>query len=168
MFKKIFNNLSLTIYIQIWEDRIKATEINSGKIYDEKPFIAIKKNAKGEETVTAVGSSVELLKNDSGIKVIKPFSHPRTLISNFVVAQKLLQYIIHSLSKQKQKFLLISPLIVIHPMEKLEGGLTQIEFRAFKELALGAGSREALIYQGPELNIYNFDYDNIKKNEKEP
>ena len=77
-------------------------------------------------------------------------------------SKKLLQYIIHSLSKQK--FLLISPLIVIHPMEKLEGGLTQIEFRAFKELALGAGSREAVVYQGPELNIYNFNYDDIKKN----
>ncbi len=166
MFNKIFNNLSLTIYVQIWADRIKATEINSGKIYDEKPFIAIKKNTKGEETITVVGSNAELLKNDSGVKVINPFSHPRTLISNFMAAQKLLQYIIHSLSKQT--FLLISPLIVIHPMEKLEGGLTQIEFRAFKELALGAGSRDSVVYQGAELSIYNFDYDDIKKNEKEP
>ncbi len=162
MFNKIFNNLSLTIYVQIWANRIKATEINSGNIYDEKPFIAIKKNTKGEEIVTVIGSSAELLNNDSGIKVINHFSHPRTLISNFVAAQKLLQYIIHSLSKQK--FLLFSPLIVIHPMEKLEGGLTQIEFRAFKELALGAGSRESVVYLGPELSIYNFDYDDIKKN----
>ena len=166
MFNKIFNNLSLTIYIQIWANRIKATEINSGNIYDEKPFIAIKKNTKGEETIAAVGSSVELLKNDPSVKVINPFSHPRTLISNFVVAQKLLQHIIYALSKQKTT--LITPLIVIHPMEKLEGGLTQIEYRAFKELALGAGARDCVIYQGAELSIYNFNYDDIKKSEKEP
>ncbi len=48
-------------------------------------------------------------------------------------------------------------------MEKLEGGLTQIEFRAFKEQALGAGSRDSVVYLGPELSIYNFDYDDIKK-----
>ncbi len=75
MFNKIFNNLSLTINVQIWANRIKATEINSGNIYNEKSFIAIKKNTKGEEIVTVIGSSAELLKNDSGIKVINPFSH---------------------------------------------------------------------------------------------
>ncbi len=51
-------------------------------------------------------------------------------------------------------------------MEKLEGGLTQIEFRAFKEQALGAGSRDSVVYLGPELSIYNFDYDDIKKKSK--
>ncbi len=161
MFKKIFNNLSPVFYIQIWENRIKATEITSGNTYDEKPFIAIKKNSKGEKIVTAIGSSAELLKNELNTKVINPFSHPRTLFSNFEAAEKILQHIIHTLSKHK--FLTPSPLTVIHPMEKLEGGLTQIEHRAFQELALGAGSRESLVYQGSELNIYNFDYNDIKK-----
>lgn len=165
MFNKIFNNLSPVVYVQIWENRIKATEITSGNIYDEKPFIAIKKNDKGEEIVTCVGNNAELLKNELDTKIINPFSHPRALISNFVAAEKVLQHIIHTLSKHK--FLAASPLTVIHPMEKLEGGLTQIELRAFKELALGAGSRESVVYQGSELNIYNFNYEDIKKKEEE-
>ena len=165
MFNKIFNNLSPTVYIQIWENRVKATEITSGNIYDEKPLIALKKNSKGEEIVVAVGNSAEFSKNELDTKIINPFSHPRVLISNFVVAEKVLQHIIHTLLKHK--FLATSPLAVVHPMEKLEGGLTQVELRAFKELALGAGSRESVVYQGSELNTYNFNYEDIKKNIEE-
>lgn len=165
MFNQIFNNLSPVIYVQIWENRIKATEITSGNIYDEKPFIAIKKNSQGKELISAVGNSAELLKNEFDTKIINPFSHPRTLISDFMAAEKILQHIIYTLSKRK--FFTVSPLTIIHPMEKLDGGLTQIELRAFKELALGAGSRESVIYQGIELNIYNLNFEEIKKNEVE-
>ncbi|MEN8250725.1 MAG: rod shape-determining protein [Bacteroidota bacterium] len=166
MLNKIFNNLSPIFYLQIWENRIKVTEITSNKIFDESPLIAIKKNDKGEETVTAVGNNVKLMQNELDIEVINPFSHPRTLISNFMAAEKVLQYIIKTLSKHK--LLAAPPLTVIHPMEKLDGGMTQIEFRAFKELALGAGSREAVVYDGPELNVYDFNFIDIKKKEKVP
>ena len=48
-------------------------------------------------------------------------------------------------------------------MEKSEGGLTAIEKKAFTELALGAGSREAIVYSGPELSVATFDIDSVKK-----
>ena len=41
-----------------------------------------------------------------------------------------------------RKLFSMSPIIVVHPMEKIEGGLTGIEHRAFRELALGAGAPE--------------------------
>jgi rod shape-determining protein MreB len=49
-------------------------------------------------------------------------------------------------------------------MEKLEGGLTIVEERAFKELAIGAGARDVIVYQGSELTIHDFNFDNIKAN----
>jgi len=42
-------------------------------------------------------------------------------------------------------------------MEKTEGGLTVIEHRALRELAIGAGARDAAIYQGPQLSIHDFE-----------
>jgi rod shape-determining protein MreB and related proteins len=163
MFEKIIKKTNTVLYIQIWENRIKVTNISSGKVYDEKPLIAIQKNNKGEEVVVGVGNSVELIDSESQTIIINPFSHSRTLLSNFVLAEKILQYIFEKLLKQQ--FLLLSPLAVVHPMEKIDDGITQVEFRAFKELALGAGARESVVCEGSELSIENFDYEKIKKEE---
>ena len=48
---------------------------------------------------------------------------------NFVI-EKILQHIIHTLTQGK--FKLVLQFIVIHPMEELERGLTQIEFHTTK------------------------------------
>ena len=45
----------------------------------------------------------------------------------------------------------------MHPLEKTEGGLTQIEVRALQELAAGAGAIEAHVWQGRELMDYELE-----------
>jgi rod shape-determining protein MreB len=45
----------------------------------------------------------------------------------------------------------ISPILLMHPMEKTEGGLSQVEERILQELALGAGARRAVIWVGQAL-----------------
>jgi hypothetical protein len=42
--------------------------------------------------------------------------------------------------------------MLILPMEKTEGGLSQVEERVLQELALGAGARRALVWVGQELS----------------
>ena len=74
------------------------------------------------------------------------FSHPRALIGNFSHAEQLLR----KLSKQMGGF--TAPQAVIHPLERIEGGLTQIEDRCLRELALGgANARKAVVHVGPQL-----------------
>jgi len=51
----------------------------------------------------------------------------------------------------KNRFFHPSPITVIHPMEKVEGGLTSIEQRALRELASGAGAHKVFIWVGCEL-----------------
>ena len=52
--------------------------------------------------------------------------------------------------------------VVIQLMENIEGGLTDIEERAFKELAFGAGARSVCLYAGmTELSLADFNYDDI-------
>ena len=81
--------------------------------------------------------------------IVNGFKHPRTLIADFTVAEQTLKYFL-KLVLPTSPFK-ASPIIVIHPQAQLEGGLTQIEIRAFAELGLGAGARRVFVWDGPEL-----------------
>ncbi len=159
MLSKFLN--SNLLYIQIWENRVKITTKESGIVFDEEALIVLTTNSKGEDIVGCAGNKVKSFYCEKSFKIIKPYSHPRTLISDFIFAEKLLQYAVKEVLSVK--FLTMSPLIVIHPMEKLEGGLTSVESRAFQELALGAGARDAIVHEGDELNIMDFDFMRVKE-----
>lgn len=154
MFSKIINNS--VQYVQIWEHRVKISDKKRGVIFDEEASLVIKTNNKGQDVVVCAGDAVKAYASDNKFSVIKPFSHPRSLISNFVVAEQFLQYAVKM--SRSGNFIAITPLLIIHPMEKLEGGITEVEKRAFQELALGAGARECIVHKGDEINLceYNF------------
>ena len=165
MIKDLIRKLDSVLYVQIWENRIKVTDVHTGEFYDETPLLAIEKNKKGQKIVSAVGNDVKTISVSSNIEVINPFSHPRGLINDLLVAEKILQHIF--LVLYGKKFIPPSPRVVVHPMEKNEGGITMIEAKAFTEMALGAGAREAVLHQGTVLSTSSFDFDKIKKdNEK--
>ncbi len=67
--------------------------------------------------------------------------HPRVLIGNFEQVEHCFNKITKKLCGQH--FLSPSPIIIVHLQDPIEGGCTDIEARAFKEAALGAGAREA-------------------------
>ncbi|MDP2228114.1 MAG: hypothetical protein Q8J78_11630 [Moraxellaceae bacterium] len=78
------------------------------------------------------------------------FSHPRLLIGDFEIAEKCLKDMITSL--YKPFFLPGKPVLVMHPKEVLEGGLTTIEGRVLQELGLGAGAVKCVIWTGADLD----------------
>ena len=83
MLNFIVDRFSTNLYIQIWEDRIKVTDINTGDTYDEQPLVAVKTTNKGHKVITAIGNNAVQAQSDKDTKVINPFSHPRTLFSDF-------------------------------------------------------------------------------------
>lgn len=153
----LFNN---TAYIQLWGDRLKVLDVKSSNEFDQPPFIALEKNKQGQSVIKAIGAEAKALINNPQYEVTNPFAHPRQLIANFSYAEKILQ---HALQKIfKGNIFAPSPRVVIHPMEKTEGGLTEVEIRAFKELGLGAGAREVVIFLGPTQSKHDFNYVDIK------
>ncbi|WP_193755545.1 rod shape-determining protein [Psychromonas sp. psych-6C06] len=154
MFNKLFKENVL--YVQIWQKRIIITHQSRGTIFDEPALIAYRTNVKGHEVIACIGGQVNRLTSAQNIKLLRPFEHPRILIADFPVAEQLLKYAIDK--STKGRFATASPLIIIHPMEKLEGGITQVEQRAFEELALGAGARDCLVHQGTPLILSDFDF----------
>ena len=124
MLTNLFKKFRTTLYVQIWEKRIKVTHIQTQKVYDQQPLVAIETNTKGKKIVAALGNAARSFESKDNTIVVNPFSHPRVLFSDFEIAEKLLQHIILTLSERK--YFAPSPEIVIHPMEKTEGGLTMI------------------------------------------
>ncbi|WP_244156069.1 hypothetical protein [Photobacterium angustum] len=58
----------------------------------------------------------------------------------------------------------ISPRIVMHQLEKVDGELTDIEERVLKELAMGAGAREVLVYHhSVRIHAQQTSYTALKK-----
>jgi len=52
------------------------------------------------------------------------------------------------------EFFLPSPVLILHPQQQPDGGLTQLTVRALRELAVGAGAREASVWVvGGELTV---------------
>ncbi|WP_045861460.1 rod shape-determining protein [Teredinibacter purpureus] len=154
--KKIFSG---TVYVQLSESNIRIYNIESDLIYDQSPYIAIDKSNPKKEIVHAIGNEAEHLKGSLKYEVTNPFSHPRLLVSCFIKAEKVLLHGIREV--HKNKFFAPSPIVVIHPIEKLEGGITDIECRVYRELALGAGAREVHLHVGTMLNTKNFNLNQV-------
>lgn len=82
-------------------------------------------------------------------KAAAGFSHQRMLVGNFTAAQECLKSL---LSEARGSGLAFSTPVVIHPLERIEGGLTQVEERLFHELALGAGASRVVVWVGGPLS----------------
>lgn len=92
-----------------------------------------------------------VLKNMASSEVLEirrdpKFGSPRTLIGHFTSADKEFR---EGLKKVRRG--LMAPWVLMHPMELIEGGVTQVESRALIELAAGSGARRVAVWQGKEL-----------------
>ena len=52
-------------------------------------------------------------------------------------------------------------------MEKTDGGLTMIEKKAFRELALGAGARDVVLKEGAPIDVSNVSFEALIKSEND-
>lgn len=113
------------------------------------PLVAI--DTRGTRKVLAIGNDAQHLREVPHVDVVNPFTHPRTLISDFTTAQVLLRAAVKFLFK-KSSWFLPAPIIVMHPVENPLGGFTQVELRALHELCLGAGASQSKGWLGRELS----------------
>lgn len=79
------------------------------------------------------------------------FTTERLLVGRFSVGESVLKNAIKVFCSKK--WLTPSPRVLIQPMEMTEGGLSEVEDRLFRELALGAGARKVVIWVGKELSV---------------
>lgn len=140
--------LKPTIYIQISPERLTLKNIKTGATISEVPEIAI--SATPKRVILAAGVQARLAAaSSSECEVVNPFAHPRTMVSDFASAEQLIKYQLRRVLGQS--FLAIAPRVVIHPLGDPAGGFTEVELRAFREMAMGAGASDVQVCTGKPL-----------------
>lgn len=79
----------------------------------------------------------------------KPFTTARLLVGQFQEASSLLRKAIQEIGPGG--LFTVSPVVVIHPLEMVEGGLSEVEERLYRELALSTGARTVFVHVGSPL-----------------
>ncbi len=87
--------------------------------------------------------------NPKSAEVRAEFTTQRLLVGQFVVAEAALT---SAFRKVITGFRLsANPVVVIHPMAKIEGGLSEVEERVLKEISFASGARKVVVWVGAEL-----------------
>ncbi|MCW2294900.1 MULTISPECIES: hypothetical protein [Pseudomonas] len=81
-----------------------------------------------------------------------PFSSVRLLVAEFSIADRLISEAAQSVIRKRFMRLSLPPRMVIHPLERLEGGLSQVEERLLLELGKGCGAKKVVVHIGEVLD----------------
>lgn len=148
----ILKNLFIhaTVYIRIKKKLLSVRNISTGERYEDAPFVAIM-NEGDNKHILSYGTKAknESQQNNNKIDIINPFDHPRTIIANFDIASHTFRFFLKQILHNK----LLRPrlIMIIHVIEEMEGGLTQVEITALQELALAEGGQAVHIWDGRQL-----------------
>jgi rod shape-determining protein MreB and related proteins len=144
----MLSSLTPLLYLQISPVIVVVRNLKTGAALSAVPELAL--SLDNPPKVLGVGNSARAAaKAAPQARLINPFAHPRTMISDFTGAEILIKAMC---SKVLKKSLFSpSPAVVVHPMGNPDGGFTQVEKRAFRELALGSGARTVWVWTGRPL-----------------
>jgi rod shape-determining protein MreB len=145
MLKRFFGLFSNDLAIDLGTANTLIYVRDRGIILNEPSVVAIRYSPGNmhNKTVLAVGSDAKLMlgRTPGNIQAIRPLKDG--VIADFTVTEVMLKYFIRKV--QENRFLRPSPRIVIC----VPCGSTQVERRAIKESALGAGAREVYLIEEP-------------------
>jgi rod shape-determining protein MreB and related proteins len=147
MFKKLFGFLASDLAIDLGTANTLVYVKGEGIVLNEPSVVAIKQETGGQKQVVAVGSEAKLMlgKTPANIAVIRPLREG--VIADFHVTEKMLQYFIRKVHEMRgsKMFFKPSPRILVG----VPSGSTQVERRAIRESAVGAGAREVYLIDEP-------------------
>ncbi|MBD5771690.1 rod shape-determining protein [Marinomonas colpomeniae] len=142
MFKKIRGMFSSDLSIDLGTANTLIYVRDRGIVLDEPSVVAIRHNGN-QKTVASVGVDAKRMlgRTPGNITAIRPMKDG--VIADFHVTEKMLQYFISKV--HENSWLKPSPRVLVCVPCKS----TQVERRAIKESALGAGAREVYIIEEP-------------------
>jgi rod shape-determining protein MreB len=145
MLKRVFGLFSNDLAIDLGTANTLIYVRDRGIILNEPSVVAIRYAPGGmnNKQVLAVGHEAKLMlgRTPGNIQAIRPLKDG--VIADFTVTEVMLKYFIRKV--QENRFLRPSPRIVIC----VPCGSTQVERRAIKESAIGAGAREVYLIEEP-------------------
>ena len=121
---------------------LEVIDTGTTAFWSEVPNLSYQLDSNGEKVTVSIGNAA---KSSDGI-VENPFSHPRLLIGDWLVAEMLITRVFRTINTGLGKF--AKPIVIFYVKDRLEGGLTNIELRALYELMWAVRARE--IYFWPD------------------
>ncbi|MDU8924084.1 rod shape-determining protein [Pasteurellaceae bacterium LIM206] len=144
LFKKIRGLFSNDLSIDLGTANTLIYVKGQGIVLDEPSVVAIRKDRIGSlKSIIAVGKDAKMMlgRTSNNIDAIRPMKDG--VIADFFVTEKMLQHFIKQV--HSGNFLRPSPRVLIC----VPAGATQVERRAIKESAMGAGAREVYLIEEP-------------------
>ncbi len=144
MFKTIRGLFSTDLAIDLGTKNTLVYLRGKGVVLNEPSVVAVRlERPAGQKTVLAVGLEANRMlgRTPGNITAIRPLKDG--VIADFHITEKMLQHFIHKV--HKNKFLRPSPRVLVC----VPCGSTQVERRAIRESALGAGAREVYLIEEP-------------------
>ena len=105
--------------------------------------VAVRHGEKVSQIV-AIGEEADAFRDTRNVIVYDAFDHPRVLISGFDEALLVVSEFLRRACGDRKPPLRFR--LVIQIMEELEGGLTDVEERAFQELGLRLGASSVTVH----------------------
>jgi len=146
MFKSVRGLFSNDLSIDLGTANTLIYARGQGIVLDEPSVVAIRQregNGGGTKTIAAVGQEAKQMlgRTPGHITAIRPMKDG--VIADFMITEKMLQYFIHKV--HDNRFWHPSPRVLIC----VPCGSTQVERRAIRESAQGAGAREVYLIEEP-------------------
>ena len=144
LFKKIRGLFSNDLSIDLGTANTLIYVKRQGIVLDEPSVVAIRQDRVGTlKSIAAVGKEAKLMlgRTPKSIVAIRPMKDG--VIADFFVTEKMLQYFIKQV--HSGNFMRPSPRVLVC----VPAGATQVERRAIKESAIGAGAREVYLIEEP-------------------
>ena len=137
----LFGRFSHDIGIDLGTANTLVTVRGRGVVINEPSVVAIDRNAK---TVLAIGSEAKRMvgRTPANIVAVRPLKDG--VISDFDVAEKMLQYFIRSVH-ERYGWGFPRPRVVVG----MPSGVTEVEKRAIYDATINAGAREAFLIEEP-------------------
>ncbi|AGN15086.1 rod shape-determining protein [Legionella pneumophila] len=142
MFRKLRGVFSSDLSIDLGTANTLIYVRDKGIVLNEPSVVALR-NESGQKRVAAVGLEAKRMlgRTPGNINAIRPMKDG--VIADFFVTEKMLQHFIHKV--HENKFLRPSPRVLVC----VPCGSTQVERRAIRESAMGAGAREVFLIEEP-------------------
>lgn len=144
MFKKLRGVFSNDLSIDLGTANTLIYVREKGIVLNEPSVVAIRQDGvNGQRRVAAVGLEAKRMlgRTPGNISAIRPMKDG--VIADFFVTEKMLQHFIHKV--HENRFLKPSPRVLVC----VPCGSTQVERRAIRESAMGAGAREVYLIDEP-------------------
>ena len=145
MFRSLMGMFSNDLSIDLGTANTLIYVRGQGVVLNEPSVVAIRQDRGpgGPKSIAAVGAEAKLMlgRTPGNITAIRPLKDG--VIADFTITEKMLQHFIHKV--HEARFFRPSPRVLIC----VPCGSTQVERRAIKESAAGAGAREVYLIEEP-------------------